>query len=112
MIVVAERPYELTEVEYLVVGQIKKGMSNKQAAQALFRAESTIKFHLGHAMAKMGVASRSEMQRKWLREQEMPALLAGFVEHLFDVVDPGGDAPPRPALLEAAVNYLDVSHLA
>lgn len=52
---------ELTAAERLVVAQVARGLSNKEIAGVLKRAEPTIKHQLSAAMRKLGVRSRCEL---------------------------------------------------
>jgi DNA-binding NarL/FixJ family response regulator len=51
---------ELTSREVGVLELVAKGMSNKEIAAALFLSEDTIKTHLRHVYAKLGVGDRTE----------------------------------------------------
>ena len=51
------RPPSVREVEVLAL--VARGMSNREIAEALVLAESTVKRHLANAYEKMGVHSRS-----------------------------------------------------
>jgi DNA-binding CsgD family transcriptional regulator len=51
------RPPSVREVELLAL--VARGMSNRQIAEALTLAESTVKRHLANAYEKLGVHSRS-----------------------------------------------------
>jgi DNA-binding CsgD family transcriptional regulator len=51
------RPPSAREVELLAL--VARGMSNREIAEALVLAESTVKRHLANAYEKMGVHSRS-----------------------------------------------------
>lgn len=50
----------LSHRERQMLAYIAKGLTNRQIAEALFLAESTIKSHLSSAFAKLGVRSRRE----------------------------------------------------
>jgi DNA-binding NarL/FixJ family response regulator len=50
----------LTSREVGVLELVAKGMSNKEIAAALFLSEDTIKTHLRHIYAKLGVGDRTE----------------------------------------------------
>jgi DNA-binding CsgD family transcriptional regulator len=54
---------ELTPAEQRVVRLAADGLSNKEIASALFVAVNTVEVHLSHAYAKLGVRSRSQLQR-------------------------------------------------
>lgn len=51
----------LTPTEARVVAQVAAGMTNPQIAAALFMSRSTVKTHLVHVYAKLGIASRAEL---------------------------------------------------
>lgn len=51
---------QLTERELEVLQLVAKGLSNRQAADAIGRTEETVKIHLKNIYAKMGVADRTE----------------------------------------------------
>ncbi|MGH3356178.1 MAG: response regulator transcription factor [Nocardioidaceae bacterium] len=53
----ADRPV-LTEREQQIVQLLALGLPNKEIARRLFLSESTIKSHLSHMYAKLGVSSR------------------------------------------------------
>ena len=56
-----------TPAERVVVGLVCEGMSNKEIAAALDRAEPTIKHQLSTAMQKLGVQSRCQLIVRLLR---------------------------------------------
>ena len=55
---------ELTPAEARVAELVAEGLSNKEAAAALFLTERTVEFHLTHVYRKLGVRSRSELARR------------------------------------------------
>ena len=54
-----ERPETLTERETEVLQLLAEGASNKQIAAGLFIGEKTVKTHVSHILAKLGVPSRT-----------------------------------------------------
>lgn len=58
---------ELTPAERLVVAHVAQGLSNKEIAAALNRAEPTIKHQLSTAMGKLGARSRCQLIVQLLR---------------------------------------------
>ena len=65
-------PTEPTARELEVITLLAHGMSNREIAGALFISEHTVRNHLGHVFAKLGVSSRTQAvvragQRGWLR---------------------------------------------
>lgn len=54
-----ERPETLTERETEVLQLLAEGVSNKQIASRLFIGEKTVKTHVSHILAKLGVPSRT-----------------------------------------------------
>ncbi|MGW4796486.1 response regulator [Nonomuraea sp. NPDC004297] len=55
----APAPAELSERERTVLGLVARGCTNKEAAAALFISETTVKTHLAHIYAKLGVSDRA-----------------------------------------------------
>jgi DNA-binding NarL/FixJ family response regulator len=55
-----ERPETLTERENEVLRLLSQGLSNKEIAQHLALGEKTIKTHVSHILAKLGVQSRTQ----------------------------------------------------
>ena len=51
----------LTPTEQLVVDEVAKGATNPSIAETLFVSRETVKTHLSHIFAKLGVKSRSEL---------------------------------------------------
>ena len=58
------RPPSVREVEVLAL--VARGMSNREIAEALVLAESTVKRHLANAYPKLGACSRREAVREAL----------------------------------------------
>lgn len=59
---------ELTPQEVQVAAAVAGGMSNKEAAAALFLSAKTIEFHLGNAYRKLGVRSRTQLANVLARQ--------------------------------------------
>jgi NarL family two-component system response regulator LiaR len=53
-------PDRLTAREHEVLALIARGFSNKRIARELGIAEKTVKTHVGHVLAKLGVADRTQ----------------------------------------------------
>lgn len=51
----------LTPTELDVVGHVREGLTNPQIAERMFIARGTVKIHLQHIFAKLGVKTRSEL---------------------------------------------------
>ncbi len=51
----------LTPTELRVVGLAAAGLTNPQIAERMFIARGTVKVHLSHVFAKLGVATRAEL---------------------------------------------------
>jgi DNA-binding NarL/FixJ family response regulator len=65
-------PTDPTARELEVTELLAKGMTNREIASALFISEHTVRNHLGHVFAKLGVSSRTQAvvragQVGWLR---------------------------------------------
>jgi DNA-binding NarL/FixJ family response regulator len=54
------QPERLTRREQEVLEQIARGRSNKRIALELGISEKTVKAHVGHLLAKLGVADRTQ----------------------------------------------------
>jgi len=57
-----------------VVDLVAEGLRNSEIATRLFVAPSTIKTHLAHAFAKLGVSTRAELAALAARRQR-PSVL-------------------------------------
>ncbi|PZG05176.1 response regulator [Nonomuraea aridisoli] len=55
----APRTAELSEREHMVLTLVARGRTNKETAAALFVSETTVKTHLAHIYAKLGVCDRA-----------------------------------------------------
>lgn len=56
----ADGPPPLTRKEIEVLVQLAQGRSNREIAEGLYVTPATVKTHLGHIYAKLGVATRQE----------------------------------------------------
>ncbi|MEV7549126.1 response regulator transcription factor [Amycolatopsis sp. NPDC089917] len=63
-----EFPDGLTVREAEVLGLIARGLSNPEIAAELFIGEATVKSHINHAFAKIGVRNRAEAVRYGLEK--------------------------------------------
>jgi ATP/maltotriose-dependent transcriptional regulator MalT len=54
----------LTPTEHDVVRLVSEGLTNPQVAERLFVSLSTVKTHLSHIFAKLGVSNRTELARQ------------------------------------------------
>jgi DNA-binding NarL/FixJ family response regulator len=61
-----EGPHSLTEREREIANLLSQGRSNKDIAGELFISEKTVKNHINHVYAKLGVANRAEAIAVWL----------------------------------------------
>jgi ATP/maltotriose-dependent transcriptional regulator MalT len=59
------RPVSEREAEVLLL--VARGLSNRQIAQKLYLAESTVKRHLANVYPKLGVRSRGQATREALQ---------------------------------------------
>jgi PAS domain S-box-containing protein len=57
---VAAKRFDLTKSEQEVLALILEGMSNRQVAERLLISPSTVKFHVGNILNKLGVTNRTE----------------------------------------------------
>ena len=60
MVRMPERPEPLTSREMDVLHLLAQGYSNKEIARTLHLVEETVKFHVRHILAKLGVQSRTQ----------------------------------------------------
>jgi two-component system, NarL family, response regulator LiaR len=68
---------ELTEREAEVLALIARGLSNKQIALELHITEKTVKSHVSHVLAKLGVTSRTQAALHAVRSGVVSAGEAG-----------------------------------
>lgn len=66
----------LTPSELGVVRLIAHGATNRQAAERLFLSPHTVNTHVRHAFEKLGIRSRVQLARLYLREVDQPADLS------------------------------------
>jgi len=52
---------QLTPAEQVVVAHLRQGLSNKEIAWALGKAEATVKHQVSSCLAKFGVSSRTRL---------------------------------------------------
>ena len=55
----ASPPTDLTERELEVVALVARGMSNREIAERFVISEKTVKTHIGHILAKLGLKDRT-----------------------------------------------------
>jgi DNA-binding CsgD family transcriptional regulator len=60
----------LTPTEVRVVEQVAAGLTNPQIAEALLMSRSTVKTHLVHVYAKLGIGNRAELAASAARRAE------------------------------------------
>jgi NarL family two-component system response regulator LiaR len=65
---VEESPERLTRREHEVLRLIARGESNKRIARELGISEKTVKTHVGHVLAKLGVTDRTQAALHAVRE--------------------------------------------
>lgn len=58
--------YELSERQREVMDLIATGLGNREIASTLFLSEKTVKNHVNHIFARLGVATRSQAVALWL----------------------------------------------
>lgn len=66
------RAEQLSERETEVLTMVAQGRSNKEIARELFLSEGTIKAHISHIMAKLGLERRTELVRYALAKGVVP----------------------------------------
>jgi NarL family two-component system response regulator LiaR len=64
--------HDLTEREWDVLALLVEGLNNTQIAERLVVSPSTIKSHVSHILAKLGVASRTEAATLAVRQGLVP----------------------------------------
>jgi NarL family two-component system response regulator LiaR len=57
----ASLPDELTERELEVVALVAQGLSNREIAETFVISEKTVKTHIGHILAKLGLKDRTQL---------------------------------------------------
>jgi len=63
---------DLSEREKEVAWLIYRGFTNRQIAEELFIAETTVKKHVSHIFEKSGVSGRKELKEKWRTKKKHP----------------------------------------
>jgi transcriptional regulator of acetoin/glycerol metabolism/DNA-binding CsgD family transcriptional regulator len=63
----------LTDTECAVAAQVAEGLTNREAAARLYLSPHTIDFHLRQLFRKLGVRSRVDLTRVFLRNTQGPA---------------------------------------
>jgi len=58
----------LTPTEREVVALVADGLSNPEVAERLFMSRSTVKTHLNHVFAKLGITTRAELAASYVRD--------------------------------------------
>ncbi|TYB46282.1 response regulator [Actinomadura chibensis] len=64
--------FDLTPRESTVMDLIARGRTNAEIARALVISEFTVKNHVNHIFAKLGVGTRGAAIARWLRTDESP----------------------------------------
>jgi len=62
----------LTNAEQQVVALVAEGLTNPEIAARLFVSLGTVKAHLSHVFAKLGLTERRELGREFRRRQDQP----------------------------------------
>ena len=60
----------LTPTEREVVALVAEGLTNPDVAERLFMSRSTVKTHLNHVFAKLGISTRAELAAAYVRDQQ------------------------------------------
>ena len=85
----------LTQTEVEVVGLAADGLTNPEIAARLFMSRNTVRTHLSHVYAKLGVTNRTELatgaSAHWLPSPEVRP--TGGVEHVLALARSGGHGP-------------------
>lgn len=58
--------YDLSERQREVMDHIARGLGNREIAASLFLSEKTVKNHVNHIFARLGVTTRSQAVALWL----------------------------------------------
>ncbi len=62
----------LTRAERQVTALVGEGLSNRRIAERLFISVGTVKAHLSHVFAKLGISERGELREVWRRQGQPP----------------------------------------
>lgn len=78
---VADSPEELSGREEIILGQVSKGLTNKEIARALNLREKTVKHYMTNIMQKLGVRNRLEAVLMGQKRQGAPASMTPGARH-------------------------------
>jgi DNA-binding NarL/FixJ family response regulator len=62
----------LTPTEIRVVELVAEGLTNPQIGERMFISRGTVKVHLSHTFAKLGIATRAELAAEATRRALVP----------------------------------------
>jgi two-component system, NarL family, nitrate/nitrite response regulator NarL len=77
----ADSSEELSGREEIILGQVSKGLTNKEIARALNLREKTVKHYMTNIMQKLGVRNRLEAVLMGQKRQGAPASMAPGARH-------------------------------
>jgi DNA-binding NarL/FixJ family response regulator len=77
----ADSSEELSGREEIILGQVSKGLTNKEIARALNLREKTVKHYMTNIMQKLGVRNRLEAVLMGQKRQGAPESLAPGARH-------------------------------
>jgi DNA-binding CsgD family transcriptional regulator len=64
----------LTGIEVEIAALVAQGLTNREIGERLFNSPRTVERHITHALAKLGMTSRRELGREWLRRSRSAAV--------------------------------------